>query len=214
MGSWRDLQFIENVRGRVSTDQFKRFEKMHHEPFFLLWTDVVGGRHRRFKVSGSTQTEYDVAIRSDGGLECSCMDARIHCRKNGCVCKHVCFMVYRVFQFNRIEFFDSHKLTCHEMARVSEFRVAEYLTRRPPPPDTIERNAHLDFRVVRRRPEPGDECPVCYDELLRAQDDDVGLLGCPTCGNGVHEVCVRRWMSSAPSKTCVYCRSDVWQKFT
>lgn len=244
MGSrWREPAFIADVKSRVSKDQFGRFQKMYHEPFFLLGEAEQSG-DRVFKVSGSTQTEYAVAVKSDGGFKCSCMDASVNCRKKNCVCKHVCFMVYRVFRFDRIDFLQTHKLTEDEIARVAEFGVTDALSR---PAETvfthrdidslcaimgnvgIGANAitrmrnEIDFTLVKRRPEPGSDCPVCFDELLRHGSDSivavsecvrvVGLLGCPSCGNGVHELCARRWLSSAPKKTCVYCRSDVWAKF-
>jgi hypothetical protein len=157
-------------------------------------------------------------------------------------------MVYRVFRFDRIEFFDNLRLTPEEIERVSSF--GETTTESHRPAETVyssrdidslcrilERNniggsassssRGIDFATVMRRPDPGEDCPVCYDELLKDGNESlilpsengegmriVGLLGCPTCGKGIHEVCVQRWMRTSPHKTCVYCRSPVWQKYT
>ena len=263
MGSrWREPAFVADVKSRVSKDQFTRFQKMYHEPFFLLGGEeasesvegtpsssrrTAGSQDRVFRVSGSTASEYNVFVKPDGSFRCSCMDANVNCKKKNCVCKHVCFIFYRVFKFDRIGFFETHKLTADELARVAHFNSTEALTR---PADTVFTASDIDslcagigsvsigtstgsstrlnkpdFTVIKRVPEIDDDCPVCYDALLK--DDTtiahgwpeescmriVGLLGCPSCGNGVHEVCVRRWLSSAPKKTCVFCRSDVWNLF-
>jgi hypothetical protein len=66
----------------------------------------------------------------------------------------------------------------------------------------------FDFTHVAKPPQTGDECPVCYDDLLRG-----ALSGCPECGKGVHTACVRRWLDVAPHRSCVYCRSRDWAHF-
>ena len=67
-----------------------------------------------------------------------------------------------------------------------------------------------DFLAVKRPPEPGDDCPVCYCELVAGSGT---LVGCPDCGNGLHAECARRWLAHSPAATCVYCRSTVWKKY-
>lgn len=72
-------------------------------------------------------------------------------------------------------------------------------------------STNLDkFKEVRRT--PSDDCPICYDTMT-LDDPTNPLLGCPDCGNGVHEECVRRWLAHATKKTCVFCRSAVWAAF-
>ena len=75
----------------------------------------------------------------------------------------------------------------------------------------ISNISNIDFDVVKRPPGPEDECPVCYDLLLAGQRQR--LVGCPTCGQGVHHGCVTRWLATSPHGTCVYCRSTVWRGF-
>lgn len=78
-----------------------------------------------------------------------------------------------------------------------------------------------DFTTVRRTPVPDeDECPVCYDVLVRGAGHGHGiymegaeLRGCPDCGRGVHLACVMKWLQHAPAPTCVMCRSRVWSQF-
>jgi len=67
-----------------------------------------------------------------------------------------------------------------------------------------------DFNAVKRPPSQGDECPVCYCDLLSGGGP---LVGCPDCGNGLHRTCAERWMRHAPRRTCVYCRSTAWAAF-
>lgn len=72
----------------------------------------------------------------------------------------------------------------------------------------VSPGAPFDFSHVAKPPLAGDECPVCYDDLLQGP-----LSGCPECGKGVHTACVRRWLDVAPRRSCVYCRSRDWEHF-
>ena len=64
---WRQPEFVADVKARVSTDQFERFKKMYHEPFFLINSELTHRRGARtFTVSGSTQSTYNVTIHPNG----------------------------------------------------------------------------------------------------------------------------------------------------
>jgi hypothetical protein len=230
---WRQPAFIRLVGETVSDPQLSRFKKIYHEPFFVLSVrGASGASAATFKISGSTRTAYVVDIAANGTTRCSCMDAVMHCRNNDCVCKHVCFVLYRVLRLVRVDFFDDLVLAPEEVGAIAgsvamrraaggeEFREPTAPAMRPdqvdamchgdgrkrPRPQEAGTSAAHDFTAVRRPPEPNDECPVCYDALY-ARDD---LRGCPSCGNGVHRACVVRWLENSPRATCVYCRSPAW----
>jgi len=47
--------------------------------------------------------QYQVSLEVvDGTASCSCMDARINCRRLQCACKHVCFVVFQVLQIDAV----------------------------------------------------------------------------------------------------------------
>ena len=186
-----------------------RMSKIFVEPFFLLSRGATNGDTLTFDVSGSKRDTYVVSLNGDGLMGCTCMDSRLNCAKKRCVCKHACFVLVRVLRACDLEFFRALRMPTAAVQRVlAAFRAGvlqiseEEMSPRTRPDD--------DFTVVTRQPEADDECPVCYDLLVTANKP---LRGCPDCGKGLHAECARRWILVSRNKTCVYCRSPVWDKF-
>lgn len=62
--------------------------------------------------------------------------------------------------------------------------------------------------VAARSPEPGDECPICFEDLTAP--DGGTLLHCSVgCGQPVHEDCMRRYAAASNDDVlrCVLCRA-------
>jgi hypothetical protein len=293
---WRQPAFIRLVHASVTRDQFARFRKIYHEPFYLLESNQAHNIHAqggdlRFAVSGSTQSIYTVTINSEGTVRCSCKDAMMTCRRKSCCCKHACFVLYRVLHLESLTFFQRMCLSPEERASLAAasnnssnssnnsnnsnttpiHRSGETLIGTQTTDQTAFQPHHyyssseLDsictsvsstlrlsgapcpcaysFTTICRPPEPGDECPICYDTLVDAVDDSHDavhnnnnnqdpceeerengkarsmvyhqLLGCPDCGKAVHKLCAERWLASVSARpSCVYCRSSVWRHYT
>lgn len=239
---WRQPAFVDAVRRSVSAAQFARFEKVAYEPFFML-ASAAGADALRFEVSGSTRARYLLTVaRATGEVRCTCKDALINCRRLGCVCKHACFVAYRVMKLEGLGLLRDLRLAPAEVEAVAaevargaaqreqrrQLADAEALAERlggvtisarapsaPRPqqqrgvPPAAPAAPACDFRAVARPPEPGDECPVCYDALVAGAPD---LRGCPDCGKALHRACAAKWAAMAPggAATCVYCRSRAW----
>ena len=208
----------------MSPGQRARAEKVYTEPFFLTSRPSdPSAACLKFDVSGSKADVYVVSLvrsppvgRDEGAFTCTCMDARLGCRRLGCVCKHVCFVVLRVLR--RPDFFGVGSLAgvAEIFARFESLATEDTLRPLPRPhdpsaPSGSGSGGNAAFETVARPPDPGDDCPVCYDTL--APFTGKKLLGCPECGRGIHEACARRWLAVAACKTCVYCRSPVWRAF-
>lgn len=104
--TWRTAAMREEVRRVLPPKQRDRFLKIYEEPFFLIHPPAVTDIDASFLVSGSTQQRHTVRIDAlSGAASCSCMDARINCRKQSCVCKHVCFVLFRVLRMSDLRFF-------------------------------------------------------------------------------------------------------------
>lgn len=203
----------------VSRDQLTRFDKIHSEPFYLIDHDPDEmSACAKFIVSGSTQKVYNVYLKTDRTFRCNCMD-HPRCVRNGMVCKHICFVLFRVLRHTNPRFFDRLSLS-HEELTVYLNRLECGLhvaledctppsTMPQPQPQTQTQLHQSSFTNPLRMPGPADDCPVCYDLLT----DGSELRGCPSCGNAIHLACVRRWLAVTASKTCIMCRSDVWEKF-
>jgi hypothetical protein len=233
---WRTPEFIARVNRLVSRDQYNRFRKIYNEPFYVL--DIrpgVGGNGAEVIMSGSKAgSKYKMNVSPDGGgkVTCSCMDAVVNCRRLNCVCKHACFLAIRILRVSNVDvFFQRRGVLGMDGLREAERRAnSDRLVENNDEDGRQTRrvtNAELDalcssfsssvnvkkyandFSVVARPPGEGDECPVCYCELLGGPE----LVGCPDCGNGLHKACAERWLHHAPRRSCVYCRSDCWVSF-
>lgn len=215
-----------------SAAQLTRFRKILHEPFFMLSLDAPGrtpGAAARFTVAGSQTQPYDVELLQDGRTTCTCADARMNCTRLRCVCKHVCFLLFRVLRLESPGGFFRRglKLTAEELEAVLARRSAadgvdhrlELSNQGRSLDEMTARLGRLrignglhhpprSFAHVARPPEPDDECPVCYDMLLARLGGGDALCGCPDCGRAVHVRCALRWMQQ--QRTCVYCRSPAW----
>lgn len=208
-----------------SPQQAKRYEKIYVEPFYVISKDFVNTAEKiaTFKISGSMRDVYTVDLFRNGKTSCSCIDSSIHCRKHGCVCKHVCFVAYRVFRLADASIVRDLAFSPANVAAVVDKLAADMFdaslfTRAEEEKDDEEEGggcARGCCFACYRKPAPEDECPVCYCVLLdgekKKNDRQRELLGCPSCGNAIHRECIERWIANAPMPTCVYCRSTVWK---
>lgn len=220
-----------------SPEQLRRLNRVFSEQFFLLSTDTTPPEGddmalARFLVSSSSgSSSYEVVLRRSGFFHCSCPDARGHCVRHMCVCKHVCFLLVRVLRRLDVGFFDGAprfrlssdaiedvQRKCRDIASHAE---AGAIASRVSGDCAAAPRGHatdLLFGAPRREPEAGvDECPVCYEALVSLGGDEAhprgALVGCPACGNGVHAACMVRWLAHAPVPSCVYCRDTVWRSW-
>lgn len=234
----------------MSREQAARMAKLETEPFFLLpnatdgsgdgsestrSSDPVGDRRSiSFRISGSKRDIYTVAISPNGFVTCTCMDARMNCRRSGCVCKHACFLLRRALRMPADDpFFSatargegSGVARLHE-ARISAARDLHEGAASVPPEALTPHSLHSpqpshapskgwpvqqEAFCTRVRQasssSAADDCPVCFTELA----EGTHLRFCPDCGNGIHLECASRWMRALGkrAKTCVMCRSHVW----
>lgn len=210
----------------MNIQQEKRYEKIFTEPLYQIDFKQLDNKSI-FVISGSTKNVYEVSLHKKQ-FGCNCPDAKTWSRKHHVVCKHVCFVLFRVTKiFNKKEngiyfgkdtefptlFFDTHKLSDNEQDYVdsflnkkqfgtdviSETLKMKYLER-------INNHSCSIFSQSTKVIDSDDECPICYDKLL---SEDT-LLSCPECKNHVHSKCMEKWLEY--NKSCVYCRSEIWTK--
>ena len=203
-----------SARSVASAAQLKRFSKIYNEPFYVISSEATD-EGAEFDISGSTGSSYHVKIdKSDGRVSCSCPDTYMNCRRLNCHCKHVCFLVYRVFRITDLTFLNTLKLRQADTDTIITRLITDDFDRMQIRHDHSSGNSSIDFYEIKREPALDDDCPVCYCALVTTTASTTTsatrLMGCPDCGNAVHEGCARRWIAHAKKPTCVYCRSEVW----
>jgi hypothetical protein len=218
---------------RLAPAQRSRFLRLRTDEFYLIDTETTPEARadgadtlHRFKISGSTRSMYTVRLRSDGTLGCTCPDMAMNCKRVNCVCKHACFVLYRVLKHHDVEFFRrGNVLEDEELARV--LQTARNLRSEVDPAVMFESlSLSLSDAVAARKTNQDDtfafcgdlpavaddDCPVCYDRL---DHDAAALLTCVACRKSLHRVCMSKWLLTCQKgqKTCVYCRSPAWNRY-
>jgi hypothetical protein len=199
----------------MNSQQEKRFQKIFTEPLYLI-EYKVDQNQIDFMISGSTKNVYRISMKNCQ-ITCDCQDATTWCKKFKVVCKHVCFVLFRVLKLLRDTtiFFENLKLSEEE-----EKLILSWISKKQIGEDVF--NESLRDKYLQKIQDPkqislfsksdkvfenSDECPICYDLLL----NEIKLLSCPDCKNYVHETCMEKWLQY--NHTCVYCRSNSWAKF-
>ena len=197
--------------------QQSRIEKALNERIFLLDcinNNEYNGHTVTFTICGSTRHIYQVKLRETGTISCDCPDMKIHCKKQACVCKHVCFVIMKVLRlsqnsvsticstevfttaFNFCETGSKHDLSITNDSIINAYRKVQKGT-------TL-----FDINEDSRMSDA--ECPICFDAI--AESDSAACKSCPDCKNVVHKVCIEKWMQFGKIN-CVYCRSTTWSTY-
>jgi hypothetical protein len=217
----------------MNTQQIKRYEKIYNEPLYQLDFKLEENEDKfTFVISGSTKNVYEVCLKNHK-FECNCPDGKIWSKRHHVVCKHVCYVLFRVTKIFIVQgdkrvyfcnnllsptlFFDTHKLCEDELKFIKIF-----LSKKQFGSDVINENLKQKYLEAVLMPKGSiftqstkelteeDECPICYDMLLTEEIKLENLLSCPTCKNYVHSKCMEKWLEY--NKSCVYCRSEIWSK--
>jgi hypothetical protein len=202
----------------MNSQQYKRFLKLSEDELYLIdFNDKL-----EFHISGSTKNIYKV-IMTGHNFWCDCPDSKSWAKKYHVVCKHVCFVLFKVVKLfsssnienigNKTQFFTTLNLSDEELDKIKLFIKNKSVSS-----DIINQSLIDKYNKIANQPsinifgnstksiDQDDECPICYDILL--SQDISKLLSCPECKNYVHDGCMKKWLEY--NKSCVYCRSTIW----
>lgn len=221
----------------MNKDQNTRFQKVGTENFYLLNLEKNANGNLILDVSGSTANIYQTTIYPKSKtVFCSCPDARSGAKSKGCVCKHVCFVLSRVFKIQQqdlIADFFNRKLVLSDklidmilnkfvvlesgvgLLQNQEFVNEKFLQKfqemkLSSSSTTTQPIAKVDIYAVKKDLDAEEdelECMICYDTMQKDNS-----IECPLCHNLVHKGCMEKWLKSG-KKNCIYCRSDVWKDY-
>lgn len=208
----------------MNPQQKKRFDKIWDEPLFLLKKDIVD-KNIVFTISGSTANIYTVTIYNYyKNINCDCPDAKSYARRYGCICKHSCFVIFKVLKMiTPQQFFkkQNYKFTEQDIQLIySRLKIISYNDTTICNQDFIKKfqqlqiNQNQNQRQKQFQPSNpinsfnNDSCIICFDEF----DPKIPVVECPKCHNLLHAHCIKKWLTMG-NRTCVYCRSNVWSQY-
>lgn len=192
-------------------------------------------RRVTLRICGNTQNVYDARLSKVSYVDqssslytwnCNCPDMRVHAKRDDCVCKHICFLIYKVLKMRGCE---ADHLVQRNPFAIEDRAFEEYAT-------TIMSRTHegiqndvINADLVHRlhnmdKPssfEPTEEarecstCPICFDDIVARTMHETCVM-CPTCRNLFHKDCMDKVAehNATHSLKCVYCRSDAWVLYT
>lgn len=208
-------------------NQKLRYNRIFYENLFLLSMekDSIKDNKYCFKISGSTANIYNVSFYNyemgKSKFYCNCPDSKSHAKKTNSICKHTCFVIFKVLKgsvdVNCTEIFDTNCLSEEERIKtitkinnINFLDDSDFINK-----DFIEKynkikNSKKDLFNVSKDEEgfKDDDCPICYDVLKTKEL----CKQCPICNNIIHIKCIKKWLSLGKD-SCPYCRSDIWKKY-
>jgi len=222
----------------MNTQQQNRFQKVGMESFYLLDLSKNATGNLVLEVSGSTANVYQTTIYPKSKtIFCSCPDCKSWAKSHGCACKHICFILSKVFKIPLSElisdFFDKKLIFSDKLMTMilqkyealeavslghQEFVNQDFLEKfqqmKLVAPATASTTTTTPKPVVNKYAVKKDldeeeelECMICYDVMQKDNS-----IECPLCHNLVHKGCMEKWLASG-KKNCIYCRSDVWKDY-
>ena len=200
----------------IDYEQRKRLNKALKETFILIDKKQTENKVT-IKLIGKTGNIYTITLNEDSTLECDCPDSHF-CRQQQIACKHLCFihnkiaMIWSNYFYHNLALRDRDRLKL--IKKIRNYQISTELQHKyqellklqdetgPRPETNIIITNLFSTENIRNI---DDECPVCCQSL----ENDI--VKCPDCLNGIHTRCAELWLKRR--KTCVYCRSDVWDIF-
>lgn len=197
-----------------------RYGRVFYEPLYLLNIEKENNKYL-FNISGSTANVYKISLYDfSGKIFCNCPDAKSHAKYHKCLCKHICFVIFKVLKGtvdkNNTNLFKNLFLSQEEKQKAIEkiSNLDIYSGNDFTNMDLIEKFKKikdLDPKTlfqVNKVFVSGDDCPICYNEL----EEKIKCVQCPVCNNILHSLCINKWLNMGNS-SCPYCRSECWENF-
>ena len=115
---------MENAQQKI------RLDKLFFQTFYLLNVKIEGNVFN-LNVSGSTRNVYDIIVyKVEKTINCNCPDHKVRARQDNCVCKHCCFVIFKVCRGiveETSDFFTNLKFNDAEFELINQRLMEKYL---------------------------------------------------------------------------------------
>lgn len=198
--------------------QVIRYDKIFCESFYLLNKTQYDNK-LSFEISGSSSNIYKVNIYFGSKMiYCNCPDAKKWAKNYGVICKHSCFILFKVLK-QEIDKYKSYLdiliFTPQQIQNIiNSFETinmtiqTEYINQ-----DYIKKHKLLlekgndQKNSLTPKQSQDNLCCICYDNFQNITDTKENKQ-CKVCKTILHKNCLNKWLSSG-NNTCPYCRSII-----
>lgn len=196
--------------------QIIRLEKLNSDSFYLL--DKFEEEDKlNFDICGSTKNIYKVRLYFRSKMiYCNCPDAKSWAKKYGVICKHSCFVLFKVLKLNinkdeylrtlvfddgQIEYLKDSFKKISMINSNEDFINLEYSEKFKKIAETNTNNE------ITPRDSDDNFCAICYEDFENIVDKDSNRQ-CKVCMKILHKKCLNKWLSMG-NHNCPYCRSII-----
>lgn len=209
----------------MKVQQIYRYDKLFSDTIYVL-NKNVDNNTLIFDISGSTKNIYKVKIYPISKMIfCNCPDSKSHTKKLGVICKHSCFVLFKVLKlfsniedidsinyFQRLYFTDEQFNTIKinfnniNISLSSDIVNLEYTQKYQ---ELIKNNIHnTDNNTITPRINCDMYCSICYDDYTKNELTNYDInRQCAICKTIFHKKCLYKWFET--NKSCPYCRSKI-----
>ena len=208
----------------MNHNQKSRYLKGLSQKFFIL-DKTCENNYIKLSLSGTTLNVYDVKIYVDSEfpkIYCNCPDSKSWAKSFGCICKHSCFVLKKVFKNVDLErYLENYIFLDSEIESIKhEYNNLSFVVNPGEENISIYDLEYLKLYDAKKKIKTEDkkdlfkcnkvnaeqECSICYDEMT----SEMTNLKCPDCNQIFHKDCIEFWLKSGRN-TCPYCRGESWK---
>ena len=213
----------------MNYQQVSRYNKLQYERFYLL---NIKNKEDDYiiNVSGSTRNIYDIKVSKElKTITCNCPDMKSWATTSGCVCKHCCFVIFKVCRdtiATDSDFFSNLVFNDEDFSKLidkleEKFNIFNQHRFQEIADESIDLNLIERFHTLSITEEEGsqfetkknkiqieDPCAICCEKIQNEPDN----LECPDCHKVFHKQCQDMWLSTG-NVSCAICRSTSWSKY-
>ena len=201
----------------MKLQQILRYDKVFNERFFLLSKNQNNNK-LIFEISGSTSNIYKVQIyESSKKIFCNCPDSKKWAKMYNVACKHICFLLIKVFKLNNndLEYFYENLVLNDinlynivlEYNNINFSNNEQYINS-----DFLEKFKTLDNlkQEIVLKEDYNKDCCICFDNLENLENikDTNNNIQCKICLIIIHKSCLNKWFNMN-NNNCPHCRSII-----
>lgn len=193
----------------MKIQQLIRIDKIHNDPIYLLTKNNESNKYV-FEICGSTKNVYKVQLyKKSKMIYCNCPDSKSYAKNYGVVCKHICFILLKVFKliesetfFNLLFFNDTQMKYINDEFNKLIFTENDFIKM-----EYIDKFNKLEDNSICIQDNQELMCIICYDDL-----DDIKNISlnnqCKKCYKIFHNKCLNKWLALG-NYTCPHCRTFI-----
>ena len=143
---------------------------------------------------------------------CNCPDSKKWCKHHNVVCKHICFLLIKVFKLTDLDYFYNNLILSDDniIDLLKEYDNICFTNNKYINDSYLEKYKLLkkkNLNTIIIKENQNEDCCICFEKIIEKNNIKLNLQ-CKICLNIIHKSCINKWLSIG-NNTCPYCRSTL-----